>query len=50
MSTQPTRDQCIYFYIDVYNKTKEGGIKPALCTLIQNVTYQLQCNQTYLKQ
>lgn len=50
MTTQPTRDECIYFYIDVYNKTGEGGITPNLCTLIQNGTYQQQCNQTYLKQ
>jgi hypothetical protein len=49
MSTQPTRDQCIYFYIDVYNKTGGYGINPNLCTRIQNETYQMQCNQTYLK-
>jgi hypothetical protein len=41
------KDDCIYFHIDVYNRTGTG-IKPNLCTLIGNVTLQHQCNETYL--
>jgi hypothetical protein len=43
------KDECIYYHIDVYNRTG-AGIKPKLCTLILNSSLQLRCNQTFLNQ
>lgn len=41
------RDDCIYYHIDLYNRTG-SGIKPVLCNLINNESLELKCNQTYL--
>jgi hypothetical protein len=45
---KPTmKDDCIYFHIDLYNRTG-AGMKPSLCTLIVNGSLQRKCNETYL--
>jgi hypothetical protein len=41
------RDDCIYFHIDLYDRTG-AGIKPTLCNLINNGTMEAACNQTFL--
>jgi hypothetical protein len=43
------RDECIYYHIDLYNKTG-AGIKPTLCGLINNESLEMKCNETYLGQ
>ncbi|MFH1055531.1 MAG: hypothetical protein V1744_05510 [Candidatus Altiarchaeota archaeon] len=48
--TPALKDKCYFHEIGLYNRTGGTvGIHPRLCNLIEDGAFELQCNQTFLK-